>query len=622
MVLAHKQFDATDEQGNLLAGSVTVRVEFEAGGLGVPYGDRAGAVPLGNPFNNTGGKISFYAAAGNYKITVIQGAFSRVLHDEAMGLMQEADEDATKLPLDGSEPMIGPIGFTHQISPDDPPAGVLLLFAKDDDKFYTRDSAGEETVLGGDSLPLAGGAMTGPIEFTGPDAQLHDPSAVAGSAGTFFYPDYFGNPASGIVHRLNRLLVGVAAATSSDTPPDTQDWLETLVGSTTRGAQLAAISAIGNLGVLGAARTSDFRSWAGAASGGAQGVTGFGWNDDTAAGNPIAVGGEFRGFRKSGVTGITAGAQISGANEGTTVDITPSGGVVAGSTMALLLTNGPAPSGYVNPISAAMVIGSGALSAVSRKGIVILADGLDTSLGGGAAGIAMELARSQSVRWLNNIGGVDAELWANANGLNISGTVRIGAALANFYTISGSASTQPVLSVDGSATDIDLVLQAKGLGINMLRKTDTQTAAVSIAAQLRHLLSSGTAAVGIGVGQNFVVPNASGSNKIVATQEAIATNVTNGTENADLVWRLMVAGAAAAEKLRLKSTGELNLATGGTIAVNGTKVMGARDTGWGAMTGTADKATAYATGTVTLAQLAGRVMAIQAALTTHGLLGA
>ncbi len=53
----------------------------------------------------------------------------------------------------------------------------------------------------------------------------------------------------------------------------------------------------------------------------------------------------------------------------------------------------------------------------------------------------------------------------------------------------------------------------------------------------------------------------------------------------------------------------------------GTKVVGARDTGWGAMTGTPDKATAFATSSVTLAQLAGRVMSLQAALTTHGLLG-
>jgi hypothetical protein len=54
---------------------------------------------------------------------------------------------------------------------------------------------------------------------------------------------------------------------------------------------------------------------------------------------------------------------------------------------------------------------------------------------------------------------------------------------------------------------------------------------------------------------------------------------------------------------------------------NGTQVVGARDTGWTAMTGTPDKSTSYATGSVTLAQLAGRVMALQTALTTHGLIG-
>ncbi len=51
------------------------------------------------------------------------------------------------------------------------------------------------------------------------------------------------------------------------------------------------------------------------------------------------------------------------------------------------------------------------------------------------------------------------------------------------------------------------------------------------------------------------------------------------------------------------------------------KVIGARDTGWAAMTGSTNKATVYDTASVTTAQLAGRVMAMQAALTTHGILG-
>jgi hypothetical protein len=68
--------------------------------------------------------------------------------------------------------------------------------------------------------------------------------------------------------------------------------------------------------------------------------------------------------------------------------------------------------------------------------------------------------------------------------------------------------------------------------------------------------------------------------------------------------------------------GVLNINTAtGEYRVNGTKVVGARDTGWTAMTGTANENTSYATGTITLVQLAERVKAIQDALTTHGLIG-
>jgi len=59
-----------------------------------------------------------------------------------------------------------------------------------------------------------------------------------------------------------------------------------------------------------------------------------------------------------------------------------------------------------------------------------------------------------------------------------------------------------------------------------------------------------------------------------------------------------------------------------TVKVGANQVVGARDTGWAAMTGTPNKAAVYDTASVTLPQLAGRVAQLQAALTTHGLLGA
>jgi hypothetical protein len=59
-----------------------------------------------------------------------------------------------------------------------------------------------------------------------------------------------------------------------------------------------------------------------------------------------------------------------------------------------------------------------------------------------------------------------------------------------------------------------------------------------------------------------------------------------------------------------------------SYSVGGAKVVGAPVTGYTVMTGTPDKVTAYATSTVTLAQLAGRMMQLQADLTAHGLIGA
>ena len=57
-----------------------------------------------------------------------------------------------------------------------------------------------------------------------------------------------------------------------------------------------------------------------------------------------------------------------------------------------------------------------------------------------------------------------------------------------------------------------------------------------------------------------------------------------------------------------------------SLRIAAIKVVGVQDAGFAAFTGTTNKGTAYATGTVTLIQLAERVAALQASLTTHGLI--
>jgi len=63
-----------------------------------------------------------------------------------------------------------------------------------------------------------------------------------------------------------------------------------------------------------------------------------------------------------------------------------------------------------------------------------------------------------------------------------------------------------------------------------------------------------------------------------------------------------------------------NLASGKVLKVSGTQVVASRRTGWGAATGTATRTT-FATGSVTLPQLAEHVKALIDDLIAHGLIG-
>jgi hypothetical protein len=86
--------------------------------------------------------------------------------------------------------------------------------------------------------------------------------------------------------------------------------------------------------------------------------------------------------------------------------------------------------------------------------------------------------------------------------------------------------------------------------------------------------TSGTPAIGIGTGIALATETATANNvEIGATIESIATGVTGGAENFDLVFRTMSSGATAAERMRISSAGVLTVTGvgtfGGNVAVNG-----------------------------------------------------
>lgn len=138
-----------------------------------------------------------------------------------------------------------------------------------------------------------------------------------------------------------------------------------------------------------------------------------------------------------------------------------------------------------------------------------------------------------------------------------------------------------------------------------------QTGGDASATVLRAFDVSANCAVGFDTSQATVATAA----YRMAAGQPIVFNAANTLKLYDDGGGLRMADASNAILARITTTGAFQ-------GAGGVQVVGARDTGWSAMTGASDKATVYTVAGVTLAQLAGRVMALQAALTTHGLIGA
>lgn len=84
--------------------SVEVRRESDAG-LAAIFSDRAGTIPLANPFTaDAKGRFKFYAAGlvGGYQISVTKDAETHTLRNVPMGTVQEMDADDFWVPLLGS----------------------------------------------------------------------------------------------------------------------------------------------------------------------------------------------------------------------------------------------------------------------------------------------------------------------------------------------------------------------------------------------------------------------------------------------------------------------------------------------------------------------------------------
>lgn len=110
---------------------------------------------------------------------------------------------------------------------------------------------------------------------------------------------------------------------------------------------------------------------------------------------------------------------------------------------------------------------------------------------------------------------------------------------------------------------------------------------------------------------NVAIPNVSGSVAIAAGLSVGTTiSAVGNITSAAIVQGLTVKAVSGGNNAELKSS---------QLEIQALKVIGARITGWEDPTGTATRTT-FATGAVTLPQLAERVMALILDLKTHGMI--
>lgn len=175
---------------------------------------------------------------------------------------------------------------------------------------------------------------------------------------------------------------------------------------------------------------------------------------------------------------------------------------------------------------------------------------LDPSVPDGTGGVAMTWGIASSPELYLKIGA-----FSGANNIETKNRdFRFFGDTGNLITMDESALNTAIGGVFGLNNGSDpLPLPTRTLDVG---KEDSSTNTVlNILGLTRQ--SSGTPAVGIGVGMDFVVETSASNNEIGATIEAITTNVGSTTEAFDFTFNLMAGGATAAEKMRIASTGAI-----------------------------------------------------------------
>lgn len=275
----------------------------------------------------------------------------------------------------------------------------------------------------------------------------------------------------------DRLLVGGATVNDGNLPAIVSDWLEQERQYTTQNSQIAVLSTIGQIAFLSGSRTSDSNL---AGSMGCIGGNFWGVNDNSVQ-IQTAYAAYFEARRKPG-TGITHAIEMDIVNEGDVVPLTSYSMVPGNITPGLWIASGGEVAGANSASVAIGILNNGANFV---KGIVFHSTSIVGTDGVNGAGVAVEFAKGHTMQWLTPSGvqgaaiGSDVSngaknqrllfsdiglLFRNSADLNL---FRFGISsehVNGFDFLPGATGVQPVLYANGTDTNVDLALQAKGAG--------------------------------------------------------------------------------------------------------------------------------------------------------------
>lgn len=226
-----------------------------------------------------------------------------------------------------------------------------------------------------------------------------------------------------------------------------------------------------------------------------------------------------------------------------------------------------------------------------------LANTTATTINFGGAGTTIAVGASTGTTTINHNAAITLDLAVNGGDITTTATtfnlINATATTVNFAqagtaisigATSGTTTVRNDLAVNGNTTLGDASGDTVTIHAGTLTAPNTitfavddaTTAGISYPVKIQHT-TSGTSAIGIGAGLQFITETSASNNETGMHLEAVTTDVTATSEDFDFVLKLMQNGAAAAERFRISSAGDGTLV--GDLAVNGGDITTTQTTG-------------------------------------------